>query len=129
VIKKGRAVFSEERLSVGGYLYSFGEKKISQFLHKLPRWFIRRKILTEEKESMHVGVLGINYKSSELNVRETLAKAAMGQITDHIWNDHQFSYVLLSTCNRTEIYFSAEDLTAAHTQLIHLLRSGVRFSL
>lgn len=77
---------------------------------------------------MQVGVLGINYKSSELNVREILAKTAMSQILDQSWNDQQFSYVLLSTCNRTEIYFSAENLPAAHTQLINLLRLGIDLS-
>ncbi|MBM3208411.1 MAG: glutamyl-tRNA reductase [Chlamydiae bacterium] len=77
---------------------------------------------------MQVGVLGINYKSSELNVREILAKKVLCQIADQCWLDHKFSYVLVSTCNRTEIYFSSEDLTATHTQLINLLRIGIDFS-
>ncbi|NDD58820.1 MAG: glutamyl-tRNA reductase [Chlamydiae bacterium] len=49
------------------------------------------------------------------------------QVAEGHWNLSDFSYVLLSTCNRTEIYFSAEDLTLAHTRLIALLRSEVGF--
>lgn len=77
---------------------------------------------------MRVGVLGINYKSSALNVREILAKTAQAHVTSLSDRPHSFSYVLLSTCNRTEIYFSAEDLADAHTQLLNLLRTDVDFA-
>ena len=77
---------------------------------------------------MQVGVLGINYKSSELKVREILATAAQANVAGDCLSLYNFSYVLLSTCNRTEIYFSAEDLAEAHTQLLKLLRIDVEFS-
>ena len=74
---------------------------------------------------MQVGVLGINYKSSDLKVREILATAAHANVAGDCLKFYNFSYVLLSTCNRTEIYFSAEDLAQAHTQLLKLLRIDV----
>ncbi|MCX6990611.1 MAG: glutamyl-tRNA reductase [Chlamydiae bacterium] len=74
---------------------------------------------------MQVGVLGINYKSSELKVREILATAAQANVAGDCLSLYNFSCVLLSTCNRTEIYFSAEDLAEAHTQLLKLLRIDV----
>lgn len=77
---------------------------------------------------MRIGVLGINYKSSDLKVRELLAKTAQAHLVAQYWNLRTFTYVLLSTCNRTEIYFSADDLAAAHTELIHLLRQDVDLS-
>lgn len=77
---------------------------------------------------MRVGVLGINYKSSELKVREILAKTAQAHVASEYLSEHNFSYVLLSTCNRTEIYFSAEDLASAHTELLNLLRTDVDFA-
>lgn len=77
---------------------------------------------------MRVGVLGINYKSSDLKVRELLAKTAHTHVMGQYWSLRSFKYVLLSTCNRTEIYFSADDLASAHTELIHLLRQDVDLS-
>lgn len=76
---------------------------------------------------MRIGVLGINYKSSDLNLRERIAKAALlcfGSNSD----DHQIPLVLLSTCNRTEMYFSGENLASIHGYLLHLLREKVNFS-
>lgn len=77
---------------------------------------------------MRVGVLGINYKSSELKVREILAKTAQAHVASEYLSEHNFSYVLLSTCNRTEVYFSAEDLPSAHTELLNLLRTDIDFA-
>ncbi len=74
---------------------------------------------------MRIGILGINHKLADLKLREQLAKAcqkwfgALQAVHDH----HYF--VLLSTCNRTEIYFSSQDLTATHTYLLSILRNEV----
>ncbi len=74
---------------------------------------------------MRIGVLGINHKLADLKLREKLAKTchqhfALGQCKH---NDHY--YVLLSTCNRTEVYFYSFDLAEAHSYLLALLRQEI----
>ncbi|MBY0529732.1 MAG: glutamyl-tRNA reductase [Rhabdochlamydiaceae bacterium] len=75
---------------------------------------------------MRIGVLGINHKSSELVVRERLAKACGKKISSENEIAARLSCVVLSTCNRTEIYFSAEDLAAAHSELLNLFRAEIK---
>jgi glutamyl-tRNA reductase len=65
---------------------------------------------------LNVGVLGINFKTADLQLREEVARAAQSLKFFH------HPIVLLSTCNRTEIYFSADDLAAAHSDLLACLR-------
>lgn len=75
---------------------------------------------------MRVGVVGINHKLAQLKLREQLAKACQkwfGSL-QVIHDDHCF--ILLSTCNRTEVYFSSEDLAVCHTYLLNILRSEVK---
>ncbi len=74
---------------------------------------------------MRIGVLGINHKSSELCFREMLAKACQKQFSKETLIAQQLSCVLLSTCNRTEIYFSADDLAVAHTLILGCLREEI----
>jgi glutamyl-tRNA reductase len=74
---------------------------------------------------MRVGVLGINYKSSELILREMLARASVHLFGRESKHAAELSLVLLSTCNRTEVYFSGEDLAEIHSRLLHLLREEV----
>ncbi|MBI3236430.1 MAG: glutamyl-tRNA reductase, partial [Chlamydiales bacterium] len=74
---------------------------------------------------MRVGVLGINHKSSELNLREMLAKVCQYQFSNVDFLARNLFCVILSTCNRTEIYFSAEDLPQAHIQLLGYLRQEI----
>lgn len=74
---------------------------------------------------MRVGVVGINHKLADLKLREELAKACQrcfGAL-QAIHEDH--SFILLSTCNRTEVYFSSSDLAATHTYLLSILRVEV----
>jgi glutamyl-tRNA reductase len=75
---------------------------------------------------MLVGILGINHKLADLKLRETLAKTCERRFGagQSIHNDH--SFVLLSTCNRTEIYFCSEDLAETHTYILSVLRSEVQ---
>lgn len=73
---------------------------------------------------MMVAVLGINHKLCNLNLREKVAKA----VAKHLHPKSiylGFSFVLLSTCNRVEIYFSSEDLSWAHSVLLQILRSEI----
>jgi glutamyl-tRNA reductase len=70
---------------------------------------------------LSIGVLGINFKTADLFLREAIAKAAQ------ILNAQGAAFffhpvVVLSTCNRTEIYFSSSDLAEAHSDLLAYLR-------
>jgi glutamyl-tRNA reductase len=74
---------------------------------------------------MRVGIVGINHKLADLKLREKLAKACQKWFGPlQAVHDHHY-FVLLSTCNRTEIYFSSEDLAATHTYLLGILRIEV----
>lgn len=68
---------------------------------------------------MHIGVLGISYKSAEIDVRECVAKACRFRIAEN------YPCVVLSTCNRSEIYFSADNLADRHSDLLHALREEI----
>ncbi len=73
---------------------------------------------------MRVGVVGINAKSSELVSREKIAKAAVKLFGPENFDLH-LNFLLLSTCHRTEIYFSSHDLAESHSQILHLLRQEI----
>lgn len=74
---------------------------------------------------MRIGILGINHKSADLKLRETLAKACQRRFGSKNFLHACYTYVLLSTCNRTEIYFSSPDLAQTHTALLAILRQEV----
>jgi glutamyl-tRNA reductase len=70
---------------------------------------------------MYVGVIGISYKSAQLDLREELAAACHLVLKDQ-------NSILLSTCNRTEIYFSSADLASTHSDIFHALKKVVATS-
>jgi glutamyl-tRNA reductase len=70
---------------------------------------------------MRVGVVGINFKSSDLSLRELLAKAFERCFA----RAGHLNAVLLMTCNRTELYFSGEDLPEMHSEILAQLRRVV----
>ena len=75
---------------------------------------------------MQIGIVGINHKLANLKLREALAQACQRRFSagNSAHGDaHQF--VLLSTCNRTEIYFSSENLAETHIYLLNILRNEV----
>jgi len=74
---------------------------------------------------MRIGVMGINHKLADLKLRELLAKAFQRRfaVGNSLHKDHFI--VLLSTCNRTEAYFSSDDLAATHTYLLNILRQEI----
>jgi len=73
---------------------------------------------------MLIGVLGINFKTADLQVREAVARAALTLSGERaIFFPHPI--VVLSTCNRTEIYFSGEDLARVHSDLLAHLRAQI----
>lgn len=75
---------------------------------------------------MRLGVIGINHKLADLKLRELLAQACQRRFSPGArlhGDEHHF--VLLSTCNRTEVYFSSQELSATHTYLVEVLRCDV----
>lgn len=71
---------------------------------------------------MRIGVVGINHKLADLSLREILAKA----FQKYFGGDQAgFSYVMLSTCNRIELYFSSSDLAETHTSILSLLKREI----
>lgn len=63
---------------------------------------------------MQIGVLGINYKSAPLELREKIAQACL-----HCPSPNK---IVLSTCYRTEIYISQDDLVEAQCELFAELK-------
>lgn len=74
---------------------------------------------------MRIGVVGINHKLADLSLRETLAKAFQKHFGDD-QNCFSFAYVMLSTCNRIELYFSSIDLTETHSSILSLLKREIK---
>lgn len=75
---------------------------------------------------MRIGVLGINSKLAGLHLRERLAKACQKHFAAHNCLHGPHRIVLLSTCNRTELYFYSHDLAEAHTYILGVLRQEIQ---
>ncbi|MBS0654680.1 MAG: glutamyl-tRNA reductase [Verrucomicrobia bacterium] len=73
---------------------------------------------------MHIGVVGINHKLANVSLRETIAKACQRRffLENPLKNG---TFVLLSTCNRSELYFSAEDMVQAHSEILAILKEEI----
>lgn len=75
---------------------------------------------------MRVGVIGINHKLADLKLREQLAKASQKLFNSELtFVQGTQPCILLSTCNRTEIYFTSNDLTETHSYLLAILRAEI----
>lgn len=74
---------------------------------------------------MRIGVIGINHKLANVKLRELLAKACQKRFFSGSSIHGEHSFVLLSTCNRTEVYFTSEDLANTHTYLLYILRNEI----
>ncbi|PIS02027.1 MAG: glutamyl-tRNA reductase [Chlamydiae bacterium CG10_big_fil_rev_8_21_14_0_10_42_34] len=73
---------------------------------------------------LSIGVLGINFKTADLALREAIARGAQTLNGERaIFFSHPI--VVLSTCNRTEIYFSDDDLPGVHSDLLAYLRKQI----
>jgi len=76
---------------------------------------------------MHLAVIGCNHKIADLSLREKLAKA----FATHFSRSnpfHRASFVLLSTCNRSELYFSSDTLSETHQEILQILKLHINES-
>jgi glutamyl-tRNA reductase len=74
---------------------------------------------------MRIGILGINHKSADLSAREQFAKACYRCLHSESEMASAYACTCLFTCHRTEVYFSADDLAVAHSELLHVLREEI----
>jgi glutamyl-tRNA reductase len=74
---------------------------------------------------MKVGVIGINQKLADLRLRESFAKVCQKQFNVNSCIHLEKPIVLLSTCNRAEIYFSSDELADTHSCLLNILRNDL----
>lgn len=70
---------------------------------------------------MRLGVIGINERVASVEVREKLATICKDKFTGEINVTSHIPLVLLSTCNRTELYFSTENLAQTHSDLLKVI--------
>lgn len=74
---------------------------------------------------MQLVVLGLNHRSAPVNVRELFSfdKTEMVEALNHVYEHEQVAEcVLLSTCNRTELYAVLEDVTEPKQFMLDLLK-------
>ncbi len=67
---------------------------------------------------MRIGLIGINHKSASLNLREKVARASGDLFAG-------MGVVALSTCNRTEVYFSGEDVAERHSEILNRMQQKI----
>ncbi len=66
---------------------------------------------------MQIGLLGLNYRFSSASHRESFTAHLLSIVEPY----QELSYVLVSTCNRIELYFSAEDIYLQKRKLLNSL--------
>jgi glutamyl-tRNA reductase len=81
---------------------------------------------------MQLKVLGINFKTSSLELREKVSFTQPGispaiQIIKEKTQD--LDVFLLSTCNRTELYLAGQEITLSKEEIVQLLASCAKISL
>ncbi len=75
---------------------------------------------------MRVGVIGVNHKLADLKLRESFAKACQKRFSPTGYANPDHPLVLLSTCNRAEVYFSSDILADSHCYLLNILREELQ---
>lgn len=69
---------------------------------------------------MQVGIIGVNHKLASLTLRECMHRVFQKYFSGTCLPFTNF--VLLLTCNRSELYFSSSDLAATHSTILGILR-------
>lgn len=75
---------------------------------------------------MRVGIIGINHKLADLQLRECFAIACQKRFHSLAEMQETHPFILLSTCNRTEIYFSSSDLAETHSLFLQILKEEIQ---
>jgi glutamyl-tRNA reductase len=82
--------------------------------------------------SIKIGVVGASFKETSIETREKLTKnvtfEVLGQFkkdNEELFKDDYLEIVLLSTCNRTEIYFASPNLPVARNICSKILGTGM----
>lgn len=75
---------------------------------------------------MHIGMIGINHKQATLELRELLAQTCQQLFPFSVAIIGNATYIVLSTCNRTELYFHSSNLATTHSELVEMLRIDVK---
>jgi glutamyl-tRNA reductase len=74
---------------------------------------------------LRVGVLGMNFKTAHLGLLEQMSRA-MAKLSGERAVFFKYPIVVLTTCNRTEIYFSSIDLAEAQGDILSFFRSQIK---
>ncbi|MCC6128026.1 MAG: glutamyl-tRNA reductase, partial [Chlamydiae bacterium] len=80
--------------------------------------------LIEHSCALQIGVLGVNFKTASLDLREKISRHARALSEEKSFSFHS-AVIVLSTCNRTEIYFAGDNLPRIHGDLLALFRSAI----
>lgn len=75
---------------------------------------------------MQIGVIGLNHKHASVELREALARVCRRRFTLAL---PPSPFVVLNTCNRTEIYFSSYDLAETQSTLLSILKAELPFEI
>jgi glutamyl-tRNA reductase len=71
-----------------------------------------------------VGVIGVNFKTAPIEVREKLGKLVTIEALEKLQRENRSSSdiesLLLSTCNRVEVYFASEDIAVTRNLFTNL---------
>ncbi|HEY3277740.1 MAG TPA: glutamyl-tRNA reductase [Syntrophorhabdaceae bacterium] len=76
------------------------------------------------KETLHIGVFGLNHNTAPLGIRERLyiSETIAPELLQSLKHRGMEEIILLSTCNRTEIYYSCRD----RVQALDIIKSALR---
>ena len=74
---------------------------------------------------MRIGVLGMNHKLADLKLRENFAKTCQSHFGLNNPRHGRHCILLLSTCNRTEVYFASDVLAESHSYVLNILRENL----
>lgn len=74
---------------------------------------------------MQIGVVGISHKTASLSLLEKVTAICHKRLSASVIPLYLPHLVLLSTCNRTEIYFCSEEPDRTHGQILDILRGGI----
>jgi len=78
---------------------------------------------------MYILLVGVNYKSADVEVRERIS-FTKGQLTDALKNLYNMENIegciILSTCNRTEIYVATKDVEKANFNIKEFIKGACK---